>query len=733
MSPRAGNWITISYGGVVNTTALTHNGDPVGDVVRGIPVYGDSYRGLVQQYVEPLSFLCHDVLLALTGPDSFPLINITSHYPPGSVQPAWASLFREGTVQLFYSPRRVRLFVKGENPAQSFSMHHSVVRHALLDVLERYPSSIDSIEVYVFRNDYARREIRLSLVPAIFPAATSMLSPRKTPVDLGAIDRFLQAGVVLDAVAVDADTHLRFYGRRSSGPTIAGSPLSLSDLAVVYRAIFHYGYNPPFVSLDKHEDNRFARVNFGGLLENTRVGLVVLEADKLFKTLGSGLDPNTGTDMTARFAAQVTGFLTEDERLLLEDLQDGHTRLRYWFYPDSIGTVTDGSVGVVTAHRFLADVERMDGQTKIGSATRTTIDHLNRHVSAYERAHPTYEELGTVGRIMALVHWLREMRADERVELDDFLAVPLPACTTPTVTKKMLVVSAITYPWDSPPDVTAMRTARRVFALSHVLDGCDPATSDIQLLSIAERSAPDISVGGTPRVQALRATLEARDSLVRRNDSTIMSLAQDIERKRAALDVRDESAVDAYNRLIEQYNRLAEYHRQVIDAYNDAVKELAEIDVRTRHVVSVSGGIDLSPKHFKAIARDPASPKLLDILGRGDGMSTSGARAAVAGRADSTGISLPWRVNLMPKGHWTTAAANGEGRTYTSRADDTTRMSTSFSSGRTAWHVRTTVNNMHHMVKYSRAEGRMWVTDPMVGGCVRGVLSPDRNRVVFSR
>ena len=105
--------------------------------------------------------------------------------------------------------------------------------------------------------------------------------------------------------------------------------------------MFHHGYNEPYISLDAHEDNCYAKVNFGGHLENTRVGHVVLEADKLFKMLSTGLDPNTHEIVKSKITEHVPDFLTEDEQNFLEDSMEGSTQIRYWFYPDEIGSVTD--------------------------------------------------------------------------------------------------------------------------------------------------------------------------------------------------------------------------------------------------------------------------------------------------------------------------------------------------------------------------------------------------------
>ena len=81
---------------------------------------------------------------------------------------------------------------------------------------------------------------------------------------------------MLQAIEILRDGSFYLYGKKEAPPTLAGMPMTLSDLAVAYRAVFWPGYSEPYISLDKHEDNRFAKVNFGGLLKDTRIGKLVL-------------------------------------------------------------------------------------------------------------------------------------------------------------------------------------------------------------------------------------------------------------------------------------------------------------------------------------------------------------------------------------------------------------------------------------------------------------------------
>ena len=194
---------------------LTHSGETVGQVIQKIsnPKYPADIKGLVQQYLEPYSLLCHDVLLSTIGPDTPPLVNILAHYPIGSEQPAWVDLFREGHFQLYYNAHLIRIFIKGSNPKYSFEKHHSVIRHSIQDVINSAHTSINNLEVYVFNNNYANAKLDLDTIPHVYKIADLDLSPKRKSIDLTSIEDLLRQSVVLEAAEVDANNDLYFYGR----------------------------------------------------------------------------------------------------------------------------------------------------------------------------------------------------------------------------------------------------------------------------------------------------------------------------------------------------------------------------------------------------------------------------------------------------------------------------------------------------------------------------------------
>jgi len=699
----SGSTVTIQYGDLVDKSALTHSGETVDEIIPKLPRYTDELKGAVQQYLEPFSILCHDVLLSEIGPDSLPLLNILARYPVGSEQPAWAALFREGHYQLYSNTNLIRLFVKGTDPTSSFEIHQSVVRHAIREVINSNHTSIEHVEIYAFENDYANTEIRLNTIPARFGVDSIDLSARRQPINLAGIEEFLDQGVSLKAVEVDESNDLYFYGKKAQPQTIAGYPISLSDIAVIYRSVFHYGYNAPYISLDNHEDNRYAKVNFGGHLENTRTGHVVLEADKLFKSLSTGLDPNTHELIKTTITEHVPDFLTEDERQLLEQGGMGRTRIRYWFYPDSIGTVTDGTVGAVLADQFLADAERMDVKVSLSKAVRETIDHLNDNFSQYENAENTFRELSNVGGIMALVIWLKEMNMNERVELDALLSVRLPAFTTPNKTKKMLAVTAMAYPDGVVLTDQSISGRTSVYYISHLLDQCSASTTDDEFLEVANvfTSGIDTYELAPSSYREMRADMDRYDSLIALSESEVQALDAEIDSIRNTLDRSDSDAVNRLNGLVDRFNSLIKSREPYLNARNELADRLNDAQLTRRSIASVGGGISLRPSDFKKVAHNASAPilkEIAEIKSRSEADEGHAAKGDWIRSGSGSGGPPPER-----SGH---PEESSHGHGHSNEPDSLQALlqdssSVTYSSDRRDWHMRISVNDYFDIIEFS--------------------------------
>ncbi len=644
-------WVRISYDDLIDKGIITHSGQTIGSLLDRISGLNTSppleILSNLQPFLEPFSFVCNEVVAAARPYGMTPYLNVTADYPAGSRQPAWAALFREGRYQLFVSDKKARLFLRGKNAATLLSQYYGVVRHALRQALGIMSADKMILDVYAFENDYASRTINLDLNPHSLEIAADQLEPMVATLPLDQLANFFDQRITLEAGEIDENGKFYLYGTPSAGHTVASRLQSLEDFAVVYRSVFHCGYNAPYISLDRHEDNRYAKVNFGGLLEDTRVGSVVLEADKLFKTMSTGLDPNTRAIVREKIRTAVPDFVTEDERGLKEN-ETGYVKIRYWFYPDKIRTVTDGRIGVVERYQFTADAERMDVKATLGRAQRETIDHLNRKFEEYARALPTYHELSAVGRMMAIATWLQQSSARDRVDLDALLSVELSPFETPRRTRKLLALTAEVS--ESDRGEGNKGTQCKVYNFDTVLKDVSPSTDDKDILDLCQRHFSKMKDPELVPSEVQNAKVK-----IKRVEVQIKSLKSRIDREEKVLDHSSKYEVDQLNAMVDEINSLRGEYNDAIDSYNRSIEERRPT-VHT--IVSVGGGINLRPKDFAKPLQAPDSPLIQRIRFGREVLRSSPSGVSGIATVAAKPHPRPWRLvseqsaNELTKKRW---------------------------------------------------------------------------------
>jgi len=428
---------------------------------------------------------------------------------------------------------------------------------------------------------------------------------------------------------------------------------------VAYRAVFHAGDNKAFVSLDPHRDPTKVSVNFGGFLEDTRVGSVVLEADKRFKTITSGLDPSSGRDSRGYTRRFVPGFLAVCEVDLLAHPR-GSTQwesTRFWYYPESVQVDADldYSYAVIRKAQFTADAERerrdfasarafeRAKKVSLSPGIRRNIDDLNARYAKYAAAFPELRELGVVARLMGICCWLDRAKPSY-LDLDALLSVELPAVTTERE-RTQLLVSCQAYVAEGQSN--ALRSEPVVTYLGDLLDkpftaffrGSDAVAeylchrnnvdekesarfageasdlyeslasgpiraivrSEEDLKALTSYAAERVDVPLPPEVGKMRDDL---DEAV----AKLESLRSELDRLKALM----AQSATVHNRYVDKYNMLVdEYESTRLWLKGQAEKNLAK-GLTRGSVYEISGGIELTPDAF-SIGRVRSSP-LLDRL-----------------------------------------------------------------------------------------------------------------------
>jgi hypothetical protein len=690
-------WVRVNYAQLLDESAVVRTGQPLTGAVRD-----PGLRGTVQPFVDPYSYLLQHAVAMLNGPDPLAHTSVVERYAPGTPQPAWVAIFRGGRVHAVADgDDHARLFLEGMDPDTAYAEHYPVVRHCLNALVPEGGQPLQ-VEVYAYQHDYAASELRLNtrcsrLSGTSFP-------PKTKELDLAGLSRFFEEGSALEGAQLSRGEGLVLYGRPGERLTLCGEPLSLADLAVAYRAAVHAGDNQAFVSLDEHLDPTKVTVNFGGFLEDTRIGSVVLEADKRLKTITGGFDPNTYSGLRGTTRSRIPAFMSASERdLIASDSGEGGGWIaaRLWFYPDKLGVETDPNYefAAITHGRFTADAERSRKQlvsgegsapaaASISPGTREVIQHLNAHYAEYADAFPELDELSTVGRLMALASWLRDARPDW-LDLDGLLAVEVPACTTERERYSLLTATVVSSSEGDALDASYVAANAKLLYLSPVLGRAieDYFSTPEQLASYL-RTLHDAPAGVTGAEEAEAAEILAQHgadpvrSLIRtRRDlralieyaaaghgteassrsgssADIDSLAQDLDRLESEIATVKQQLASAegpaYNRLVDRHNALVKEHAAKLSRHREQVLRYNAAQVRMRAVMEIAGGVDLDPRSFQiTTTTDSARLSEFQQMARSiaDGEALN-ARASEWVRSQAARIPTPPLIPTWPGADW---------------------------------------------------------------------------------
>ena len=651
-------WQTISYADLLDKEAIVRTGQRL-----GLVLHDGSMRNAVQPFVDHYSKLLPDAIEFIKGPDRTPCHSVLDFFSQTGRQPAWVAILRGGRIHIVTDDNNhAKVFLLGDDPQQAYSQNYSVVRHCL-SMLSDVAKGEITVDVFAYHNDYGDAELRLNSKPYSFRA--NAFEPRNQIVDLEALSAFLAERPEIQGAQLKKGQGLILYGNEGPKPTIAGHPVELSDLAVAYRAVFHAGDNEAFVSLDPNNDPTKVRVNFGGFLENTRLGSVVLEADKRFKTISSGLDPISFRDLRNFTRNHVPSFLSTSERSFLSGEQLATNKwigTRFWYYPDAIGVDSDlnWEYAVLTNPRFTADAERsredfgsrdefeLKKQNTLSQSIRESIAHLNENYDQYAQAFPEIMELSTVARLMGLCSWLFKAKPNW-LDLDELLEVELPACETEIERTQLITVSLFSYPGSEKLARDRVIEDSKVIILSPMLDKnvneIFPSPEDI-IKYLSGETEPSIPEHSMFSLKASRLFDQYQYNKVR----DILRTQQDVERFAAYAASRiddpvfvaainleaqinaDGTALTDLNSTIKQikrqmdvetssedYNVWVDRHNQVVDEFETIrgrwmrnIEKYKSLKLSVSRITEIAGGINLESSHF-AIRQNNSSPKLIEF------------------------------------------------------------------------------------------------------------------------
>ena len=708
MQEPGARWVTISYGELLDETAIVRTGQSLKSAVTD-----PKLRGVVQPYVDPYSYLLDYALELMSGPHQLPYHNVVDNFPVGSKQPAWVAIFRGGRICITTDNKKsARVFLLGTNPKTAYEENYSVIRHCLRGLQPDDGSEL-SVEVYAYKNNYQTSELELNLNPYRFSSSNFAQPSGKMGLDLIGLKNFFFEGGQLEGALLDRNDGLVLYAKRGGIETISRHPVDYSDFAIAYRAVFHPGDNPAFVSLDPNPDPTKAMVSFGGFLEDTRIGSVILEADKRFKTISTGLDPNTFEDIRTKTRESVPSFFTSSERDLMPQPAEATKEwkaTRFWFYPDSIELETDKNFEYVKIIKpqFMADAERSQAdfaskeeferkkRATLSLSIQKCIEHLNENYSQYTNIYPEIKELATVARLTGICSWLSKANPTW-LDLDSLLSVELPECLTEREKTRLLAVTYVSYdPAKGLGDDYVRKNSAVVF-LTPILDKkiheyfadwidvaeymCYKLNLDIRAYREFEIEANKIFLESSE--QKVRDLIKTQDDLTALVDHAarkmkvsspgmIDALKADIESDKAELErikakineVKEKinaAKGEELSSLSTEYNNLVNQHNSLVSSLKRDIEIVNQLQVRTPIAQRITGGVELSAKYFniKQIETSYDLQKLKDISKETEieWSEVTDAGQWIRSRANQ---SFAFK-NIIPKYEWATGPASDYG------------------------------------------------------------------------
>ncbi|MDH3785720.1 MAG: hypothetical protein OEV00_10395, partial [Acidobacteriota bacterium] len=651
------DWIPIDYSALVDSRQLSHSGESVEDLLaklqgRPLPAAGerpgDRLRHvLLDRLLEPYAFILSDTLDSLDPQRGSAIgwVELGSLWLPGERQPAWVELLRSRQLVVESNGSgRLRLVLPADNgetrypgrgaPQESSSIEAEaayrkawpIVRHIAAAEQRRLggDSPVElQVSSYVYRHSPERSQFVLGREPFATTVAAVAPDGRRPPLGLTELERFLASGLQLEGARLEPDGGLRLFGSQTAErATMLGTPLTLADLAVAYRAIFHGGLAEPYMSLDRGFSPQAALVNYGGRLRDTRLGWVSLLCDIRFKTFSLGLGIREGDDLRESVRRVVDGFQTHIERFSADadSASVGAQQTRLWFYPDTVDltVAAEGDVLAMRRPRMAAASERVGdgGGGGVPPWTAATVGGINADYDRLAQVFPELRDLDQVVRLLSLFTWLRQAQLEGLTipDLDVLLNAELPGMSTPRTYPQLLTFTAL--------PAAGSKVAVDVFdrvPFGEALDRLNPTDRPGPAHARLERAIAALDPD-QPESRQFMATIEGRDrSLL--SASAADQLAFGAERLRM--------------------------HKTVIGTPGDDVRERVAPRVRAGEgirVYSVAiGGLDLDMK--SALARAEGRKLGFGATSGASAVLPASLAAASAAGGRAAGPRAEWAVD----------------------------------------------------------------------------------------
>jgi len=216
------------------------------------------------------------------------------------------------------------------------------------------------------------------------------------------------------------------------------------DIAILIRGIFTSPDHCIWQTIDpppnKNDIDKYGLVYYGGMVEDTHVGMVMFEADRVMKCLSSGYENRTGKPINIR-----AGYKSEWNympEITFDDQYSEEEWHRYWFTTKDTIVQYDPDLKVVKiiGDPLSVETERME---MINGKLESTFDpdydscsykwtkHFENNLLSYAKYYPVLYELHELSRWTSLLIALYETGfIFDEIVLDDFPYVSTPIKTS---------------------------------------------------------------------------------------------------------------------------------------------------------------------------------------------------------------------------------------------------------------------------------------------------------------
>jgi hypothetical protein len=326
------------------------------------------------------------------------------------------------------------------------------------------------------------------------------------------------------------------------------------------------------------------------------------------------------------------------------------------------------------------------------------------------------------------------MNMGDRVELDDLLSVKIPAFSTPEKTKKMLAVAVMVCPKDLNITKQNVSNLTKTYYISHLLDKHPSSTSDKEFLEIAHNYFSQFNSNELYLpYKKLKDQIDDYGRRINSKEKEIELLNDEIGRKKDTLDRYSSSDIDQYNNLVYQYNNLLEDKKSLINIFNAKVDELNGMNITSRRIVSIGGGISLNPGNFKKTIINKDSPDICEIAKVKNQLKSVGNISESGDWIRSNAAKGESRINKLPDNSWTLSKSENGSVKYAYHAESGNSALVEFSQNLSYVQYNISMEAYNDIVKYSKGMNLIEVIHDIFPQEYKGEVLSDGKLIVFSK